>query len=325
MATVPSINKLAALSGPGSFDYGDIMLLNQLGVLHRMKRYSRRYYINPDATIGSDSKKADTSGVPFDRPLLTLAAAISYCESGRGDFIILEDSTTAILEEDVSIAKADVTIVGMADPLSAVGGFVPDAAVTAAILALTAAADNVLLKRLKFSNAFGLRSIITTANGTDYLTIEDCLFTVAGAASADIGYGINMSAAASRMPVIRRNTFMVGTLVQNAMQIKASTTGGLIEDNKIINSLNASGTGAVIAINIATGTGVVVKGNHIHGGPTAASAYNFGSGITIASGVLNTILTGPNYAGFCDDVATNCVTDGGTSTIGVTSGTVKLT
>jgi hypothetical protein len=73
MGSVPYLNRLAALSGVGSWDFGDLMLLQQIGVLHRVKRYSRRYYVNPDTAIGSDSKHADSSGIrhicPRHKPL----------------------------------------------------------------------------------------------------------------------------------------------------------------------------------------------------------------------------------------------------------------
>jgi len=98
------------------------------------------------------------------------------------------------------------------------------------------------------------------------------------------------------------------------MSIKASTTGGLIENCIIINMLNGAGTAPVDGINLMTGTGVVIKGCHINGGDT--TTYLLADGIDIDSGVLNTLITGPCYIGNC----TAGVTDGGTDTCGATSG-----
>ncbi len=288
----------------------DFLILQSLGVAHRVKKDSHVFWVNP--ATGSDT--GNLSGSSFRSPVATMAKAIGKCETTRGDFVVLQSSIVQAAEEDISIAKADLTLVGMMDPFGYYG-IKSDAAVAATVLSLTAAAANVLIKRLYLDNAAGLRSIIKTASECHFLRVEDCVFNVKGAASADIGYGINLSAAAVNSPVVLRNTFYVQTLVQDVMQIKAGLTGGLIAENTIVNMLDAGGTGAVNGINLAAGTGVVIRSNHISGGEVI-TARNFDTVITIAAGCINTILTGPNYIGNCDAG----VTDGGDNSCGETAG-----
>lgn len=306
------VTQFKRVPGTGAWYLDDFLLLQALGVLHRRKRYSKIFYINPDSSIGSDACSVGAQGTRFDTPLLTLAAAISYCTTANGDFIVLQPSTTQITEEDVSIAIADLTLVGMEDPWCGYG-LKPDAAVSAALLSLTAAADNVLLKRLYLDNATGLKSIIKTASGAHFLRAEDCLFNVKGASGSE-GYGIDTTAAAVNNPVLKNCVFTLNTYVTAAIALKAGAGGGLLENCTIINMLNGAGTPPVDGINLMAGTGVVIKGCHINGGDT--TTYIMADGIDIDAGVLNTLITGPCYIGNC----TAGVTDGGSDTCGATAG-----
>jgi hypothetical protein len=293
----------------------EIAMLSALGVLHRRKRYGRLLYLNRDPSIGSDSNVPDKAGLPFDRPLYTLAACLSYCESGRGDIIVLQPSIYDVTEDDVSIAIADLTLVGMLDPTSGYG-FNPDAASTATILSLAAAADNVLIKNLRFDTTTGLQSAIATVSGSHFLKVEDCFFNLVGT-TGPTGFGIDMDAGKVAYPVIRNCTFHLGTLIVAAIWIECNDAlpfGALVENCNIVSILNGAGTGAAGGIYVADGTGVIVKDCDIQGGDPA-TAYNIGDGIEIAAGVLNTMISGCTI-GNCDAG----VTDGGTDTSGATAG-----
>jgi hypothetical protein len=301
--------------GTGAWHLDDIQLLAQLGVLHRRKPSSRLFYVNSE--LGDDSYKW-TLGNDFKHPMKTLAKTLELCTSAQGDFIVVQGSSTDFTEEDVSIAIADLTIVGTGPLNGGNSTLKPDAATTNGILSLTAAADNVMLKNLVFNTATCQDAAIYTASGVAYLQVIDCTFSLIGAAGPT-GYGINTTAGAVTYPIIKGCIFNIGTLVAAGIALKAGTSGALIENCTFVSTLNGSGTGCADAINVMAGTGVVIKSCHIHGGD-ASTAYNIVDGIDIDAGVINTLITGPCYIGGCD----NALTDGGTDTIGGTNGIVAL-
>ena len=309
--------------GVGTWYFDDWHLLMALGVLHRRKRYGKIFYVNFDSAIGSDANTPQAQGTPFDLPLLTMGAALGYCESERGDIIVLQSCSGGSTgggetEDDISVAIADLTIVGMSQNNGDRGCFTPSTASTTGVMNITADGDNLLLKNLNFNTTLGLGAAISTAAGTRYLTVDGCWFLIVGT-TGPTGYGINMTAGAVYHPIIKNSRFYLGTLVLAGIVMTAGASGGMIEDCTITSLLNGSGTGAENGILVTAGTGVIIKGVHIHGGD-GSTAYNITDGIDIDPGVKNTLITGPCYIGGCD----NALTDGGTDTIGNTNGIVAV-
>lgn len=299
----------------------DNAILAQYGLLHRRKRYGKVIRVNKNPSLGKDTNIPDALGNTMDNPLLTLAAAVSYCDGGDGDIILLEPSaymvsttytTPYVTEEDVSIAVEDLTILGLGDPYSD-EGLKSDAACTAAILSVTAAGKNLLIKNVKFDTTTGLQAAVKLAASADYPKFDGCVFTVVGT-TGPTGYGIYI-AGACKTPVITNCHFKLGTLVAAGIALTGGATGGLIQKCDLVSVLNGSGTGCVSGIDVLAGTGVIIDDCDIHGGDPA-TAYNMGIGINITAGSKNTMITGPCHIGNCDAG----VTDGGTDSIGETAG-----
>lgn len=276
----------------------DYYILGALGVLPRRKRYSHVFYVNADANIGKDSNMPDSVGLPYDRPKLTLSSALGHCQSGRGDFVVIQNSTSQLTDGDVSVDIADLTVVGSGRASDGYG-FKPQAEVGEAILRLTAAANNVLLKNLAFDLEFGLRKAVKAVAGIEALKVADCWFNLHGTTPAT-GVGLDLITGTVSHAAITGNTFMLDTLCDAAIALAAGSSGGLIADNYILNLLNGSGVPLQKGIYLTAGTGVVIKSNHISGGIVPISSYNIVTGIRIDPGCMNTILTGPNYIGNCD-------------------------
>lgn len=308
--------------------YQNFMLLSELGVLGRIKRYSKIIHLNPDPNIGRSSNKPDAVGLELERPVTTFSEAYALVTDGAGDVIIVDNSSyydgstytsPYLTETDVAVAKADLTIVGMGDPMTE-GGFKADSASAGdgAMLILSAVAKNVMFKNLRFNTLTGLQGAIKTAANADFLKIDGCVFLVAGA-SGPKGYGLNMAGAALS-PVITNNRLILGTLVATGMTIAAGATGGICANNHISTTLVANGTTPVVAgLHFTAGNGITIKSNYISGGETAVGSDNIATGILIDDVVINSILSGPNYIGNCDAGVTN-TTDTTNSNSGLTAG-----
>jgi len=186
----------------------------------------------------------------------------------------------------------------------------PDAAATAGVFSIASGANRVTIANITFNTATAQSAAIQTVSGAHYLTVENCIFDLVGAAGPT-GFGISFDAAKSSYPVIRNCTFYLGTLIKAGIWIEAQDAtpfGGLVENCKMISVLNGSGTGAEGGIYVKDGTGVQINNCVIHGGDTG-TAYNVGDGIEVAAGVLNAMITNCQVSG-CDAA----ITDGGTDT-----------
>lgn len=304
----------------GSMRIGDYM-----GVLFGMTGLVTRedptfWFVNP--LSGSDTANV---GYKFDSPFQTIQAAVDAAGNGtdgEGDVIFLQSGNGTDYDDDtvgaslsnayVYINKSDLHIVGLGPPGSVI--IKPDAAATAGIFNLGANADRVSFHNLTIDTTTAQSGGIVTTSGTHYPLIENCIFNLVGAAGP-LGVGIDFDAAAVTLPTIKNCTFHLGTLIIAAIRMKCGTTGGLIQDCRIISTLNGSGTPCVDGINVKAGTGLVIDRCHIHGGD-AGTAYNMVDGIDIDAGCISTIITGPCYIGNCD----NGVVDGGTDSCGETAG-----
>jgi len=271
-----------------------------------VRNTSQIFYV--DNVNGSD----ENPGYPFEVPVKTIAHALSLVEDGRGDFVLLKPTGSAFTEEDVSIAKSDLVIAGLADPNSEQCAIVPDAACTAAIFSLTTAADFVRIQNLYFNDTTAAKPCILTASGAHNVEIHNCKFVLSNDSAIDFDAG------AVNDPVIKDCTFQLGDGAGVPIVMECGTSGGLIEGCTIINGINGSGTPPADGILVKAGTGLIIRNCDIHGGD-AATAYNLVDGIDIDAGVINTLITRCTI-GECD----NAVTDGGTDTTGVTNGVTAL-
>ena len=284
----------------------DYLRLYQLGVIGLLRNTSQIFYVDP--ANGSD----ENPGYPFEAPVKTIAHALSLVESERGDFVLLKPSTTVVTEGDISVAKADLVISGLADPNSELCTINSSSAATTGIFTLTAAADRVRIQNLYFNDGTAAKPCIVTANGATNVEIHNCKFVLTQDSAIDFDAG------AVGDPVIKDCTFQLGDGAGVPIVMECGTSGGLIEGCTIINGINGSGTPPADGILVKAGTGLIIRNCDIHGGD-AATAYNLVDGIDIDAGVINTLITRCTI-GECD----NAVTDGGTDTTGVTNGVTAL-
>jgi len=300
------VNKVGNL---GIGDYLKLALLNS-SMIHSKDPYW--WFVDPAS--GSDAYDGDS----WEQPFQTIQAAVDAAGDGRGDTIFLLSGRGTDYDDDtvgaslanayVYINKADLNIIGLGPPNSVVIN--PDAAATAGVFNLGAGADRCRIANITFKTTTAQSAAIKLTAGTDFLTVDNCIFDLVGAAGP-LGIGIDGDAGKVSYPVIRNCTFWLGTLIKSGIVLEvqdATPYGGLIENCRFVSVLNGSGTGCVDVINIKDGTGMVIKDCVIHGGDSG-TAYNADDGIDIDAGVLNTLVVNCKISG-CDAL----ITDGGTDT-----------
>ncbi len=264
-----------------------------------------------DAENGDDN----AGGQTIWSPLKTIQKALTLIEAKRAanskyydEFIYLLPTNGVNYDDDVIGSKytgayvyvntPNIHIIG-AGPLGSVV-IKPTAAASNGVFYVSGNADRFHLANVVIDTSASLNGAVKLAAGADYPLIEHVVVNVVGT-TGPTGYGINGSTDQVAFPIVRNSVFYLGTLGVAAIYLKAKDTflsGGLIENNYIVSTLNGSGTGTQYGIAVGDGTGVIVSGNVIHGGDSG-TAYNIGTGIIIATGVLNTSVVRNRVSG-CD-------------------------
>lgn len=274
----------------------EITMLSSLGILHRLRKDSKIFYVNPDPSIGSDSK--NLTGRNFRSPLLTVGNAITKCTSGNGDFILIQSSGSMLDETDVSINKSDITIAAMSDVNSATTVWRSSTSPSTAHIIIGSSGDNLLIQGLGFSGVD--TTAISAAGGANNVTIRKCNFS-------DYAACITTSNGAS----------CANWVIEDCRFYNASTVGitgylhhGLIRRNQFLNTDNTAWSVAAIKLldntTTADSDGCIIKDNLIMGGYSNVMEV----GIYVVANVIGVGIINNVIGGLC---TRSCIVESGIS------------
>uniref|UniRef100_A0A6M3JVA4 Pectate lyase n=1 Tax=viral metagenome TaxID=1070528 RepID=A0A6M3JVA4_9ZZZZ len=284
----------------------DILRLSELGLMGRVQANSKVFYVNPSASA------SNARGFPYEAPVNTIAKALALCTSGQGDFVLIQPTPgTNITEYDVSVAKGSVTIASLADPTAGMCVIKPTTDPTTSVMALTAAADNVMLKNLILygsGDGGNDKLCLNVIGGANNVTIDNCYFIYGSA-------GITTSNVASCQSWVIKNCRFIDMSTHG---VQGYFKWGIIKDNLLQNTDNSawSAGGILVLDNTTTADsdGCMIVDNTIMAGVTAVMA----TGISVAAnclgvGIVNNMLGG--LATKPVQVADGIATEGGNSII----------
>jgi hypothetical protein len=252
-----------------------VTLLAHLDVLKYAQYASRCFFV--DAKNG----QANTFGQSMAAPFQKIQSAVNAATTGAGDFIVLMPTNGTNYDDDVVSAslsnayvyinKANLTIVGMNGPEHNEVVIYPGAAATAGIFNLGAAADRVHLVNLMFMGSTAGSYAVKLTAGSDWGTIENCLFRSAS-------HGIYAAGTVTGW-VIKNNQFLNCTYAGiegyfSLGRIEGNTIGGSYYNTVVIDSLG----GIVLLDNTITANsdGTVVLRNVINGGKRGSNSQKYG-------------------------------------------------
>jgi hypothetical protein len=238
---------------------------------------------------GNSLANNNNSGTEADKPLATIAGAISKCTSGQGDIIYVLPGHTETVTTAITVNKTGVSIVGIGTgelrPTITVSGAIDGFDITAAyvtikniVVTTTGSTAGVLInvgaadaqiRNVKFIQAAAALYAITIPAAGDYCIIEDNDFQVT-ANGPTAGIGIESATAIGIQ--VKNNLFHTASVAnpydEAAIISNVANTDCLIEGNSIYNA------GAAIDLNAAS-TGLI-KLNYMAGG-TLGSMLDPGS------------------------------------------------
>lgn len=273
-----------------------------------------------DSATGTD---AAGYGTHPDKPVATIAYAVSLCTANQGDVVVVMPGHAETIAAVSTIDKAGVTIIGLGEGNTrpaitvsdTIDGFSLEAAdvvvenlrfVTPSGVAtaqINIAAARCVVRRCGFAQGANSRDAITVTAAGELPTIEDCdvIVTANGPTSFVIFQGV------VDRPVIRRNT-IIGSDGTNAYDV------GMIDcNNQILTNLfirdNTFGDGNAAVTVFAQGGNVV--GEAIGPNSYAALATNADTtGVTLASFAGDSITAAVIAAGAIDagSIAADAIT-----------------
>lgn len=185
-----------------------------------------------DSNNGSDTN----DGLTPDTPLVTLAAAVALCTANKGDVIYLMPGHSESISTSVSVNKAGVSILGMANsfnkPL-----FAFDTSTSAEILLPSA---GLTIRNVEFQCNVDSQVNMVRIAGANYVTLENCTFTMdAGGTQALIGVNLADATDGHRIRGCRFISTNAGASA--AIEIGAATTNLEIFDCYIYGDFSDAG------------------------------------------------------------------------------------